>query len=62
LREYAADDYAARLGQAEPLARFLEEHALLYDTPIRRIWASTEMHPPVALRVERLREQRRLAR
>jgi Zn-dependent protease with chaperone function len=57
LREHVADTYAARLGQGEQLATFLEDHALLYDVPIKRIWASDETHPPVAQRVERLREQ-----
>ncbi|HEX4033579.1 MAG TPA: M48 family metalloprotease [Solirubrobacteraceae bacterium] len=61
LREYAADDYAGQLGQAQELATFLEENALLYDTPIRFLWTSTESHPPTALRVERLREQRERA-
>jgi hypothetical protein len=56
LREYAADDYAARLGQAEELARFLDENVLLYDVPIRVVWMTTESHPPTALRIERLRE------
>ena len=45
LREYAADDYAARLGQAEHLANLLETHGLLYDTPIRRVWATTHSPP-----------------
>jgi hypothetical protein len=56
LREYAADDYAARLGQAEELARFLDENVLLYDVPIRFVWMTTQSHPPTALRIERLRE------
>jgi Zn-dependent protease with chaperone function len=56
LREYAADDYAAGLGQADELARFLDENVLLYDVPIRFVWMTTESHPPTALRVERLRE------
>ena len=56
LREYAADDYAARLGQAAELARFLDENVLLYDVPIRFVWMTTESHPPTALRIERLRE------
>ena len=56
LREYAADDYAARLGQAEELARFLDENVLLYDVPIRFVWMTTHSHPPTALRIERLRE------
>jgi Zn-dependent protease with chaperone function len=57
LREHVADTYAARLGQGEQLATFLEDHALLYDIAIKRIWTSDETHPPVAVRVERLREQ-----
>jgi Zn-dependent protease with chaperone function len=56
LREYAADDFAAKLGQAEHLANLLEVHGLIYDTPIRRVWASTHSHPPVALRIDRLRQ------
>jgi heat shock protein HtpX len=57
LREHVADAYAARLGQGEQLATFLEDHALLYDIPIKRIWTSDETHPPVAQRIERLRDQ-----
>jgi Zn-dependent protease with chaperone function len=57
LREHVADSYAARLGQGEQLATFLQDHALLYDIPIKRIWMSDEGHPPVAQRIERLREQ-----
>jgi Zn-dependent protease with chaperone function len=55
-REYAADEFAAHLGQAEHLANLLEVHGLLYDTPIRRVWTTTHTHPPVALRIERLRQ------
>jgi hypothetical protein len=55
LREYAADDYAAGLEQAEELARFLDENVLLYDVPIRFVWMTTQTHPPTALRIERLR-------
>jgi membrane associated rhomboid family serine protease len=58
LREYAADDYAARLGQADALAGFFEADGMLYDAPIRRIWASKETHPPTALRIDRLRQHR----
>ena len=57
LREYAADDFAATLGQAEHLANLLETHGLLYDTPIRRVWRTTHSHPPVALRIDRLRQR-----
>jgi Zn-dependent protease with chaperone function len=56
MREYAADDYAASLGQAEHLANLLETHGLLYDIPIPHIWTSTHTHPPVALRIDRLRQ------
>jgi Zn-dependent protease with chaperone function len=56
LREVAADDYAARLGQADQLARFLDENVLLYDIPIRFVWMTTRSHPPSALRIERLRQ------
>ena len=56
LREYAADDYAARLGQAEELASFLDENVVLYDIPIRFVSMTTESHPPTALRIDRLRE------
>jgi Zn-dependent protease with chaperone function len=59
LREHVADTYAARLGQAGQLATFLQDHALLYDTPIKRIWTSDQAHPPVAERIERLREHAR---
>jgi Zn-dependent protease with chaperone function len=54
LREHVADAYAAQLGQAEQLAIFLEDHALLYDIPIKRIWTSDQTHPPIAQRIERL--------
>lgn len=54
-REYAADNYAARLGQAEELADFLETHALIHDHPIPYIWLTEHTHPPVELRIDRLR-------
>ena len=55
-REYAADAYAAALGQAEDLARHLADYELPFDVPQRRLLWSTSQHPPVALRVQRLRE------
>jgi Zn-dependent protease with chaperone function len=55
-REYAADAYAAKLGQADELADFLETHALLHDHPIPYIWLTEHTHPPVELRINRLRE------
>lgn len=51
-REYIADDFAARLGQAESLASGLEE-TLAFDasTP----WMKDRTHPYVELRIDRLR-------
>jgi hypothetical protein len=54
-REYSADAYAAALGQADDLADFLENHALIYDYPIPYIWLTEHSHPPVELRIDRLR-------
>lgn len=53
-REYAADAYAASLGQAEDLAYYLIEQELPFDTPRRRTFFDCSEHPPVAHRVERL--------
>ncbi|HEV7938653.1 MAG TPA: M48 family metalloprotease [Solirubrobacteraceae bacterium] len=55
-REYVADAYAAKLGQAEELADFLETHALLHDHPVPYIWLTEHTHPPVELRIGRLRK------
>jgi Zn-dependent protease with chaperone function len=57
-REYTADQYAARLGQADELADFLEVHALIHDHPIPFIWTTDHTHPPTELRIDRLRTQR----
>jgi Zn-dependent protease with chaperone function len=54
-REYAADRYAAKLGQADELADFLETHALIHDHPIPYIWLTEHTHPPTELRIDRLR-------
>lgn len=54
-REYLADAYAASLGQGEHLAFFLELHALVHDHPVPFIWLTEHTHPPVALRVAKLR-------
>jgi Zn-dependent protease with chaperone function len=54
-REYLADAYAASLGQGESLADFLEVHALVHDHPVPFIWLTEHTHPPVALRVAKLR-------
>ncbi len=55
-REYTADTYAARLGQAEELADFLEAHALIHDHPIPYIWLTEHTHPPTELRIDKLRD------
>ncbi len=55
-REYVADQYAVRLGQAEELADFLEIHALIHDHPVPFIWLTEHTHPPTELRIDRLRK------
>jgi Zn-dependent protease with chaperone function len=55
-REYKADAYAAALGQADDLADFLENHALIHDHPVPYIWLTEHTHPPVELRIDRLRD------
>jgi Zn-dependent protease with chaperone function len=55
-REYEADQYAARLGQAEDLADFLEIHALVHDHPVPFIWLTEHTHPPTELRIDQLRK------
>jgi Zn-dependent protease with chaperone function len=54
-REYAADAYAAQLGQADELADFLETNALIYDLPIPCIWLTDTDHDFTELRIDRLR-------
>jgi Zn-dependent protease with chaperone function len=54
-REYTADEHAARLGQADELADFLETHALIHDHPVPFIWLTEHTHPPTELRIDRLR-------
>jgi Zn-dependent protease with chaperone function len=54
-REYSADAYAARLGQADELADFLEIHALIHDHPVPHIWLTEHTHPPSELRIGKLR-------
>jgi Zn-dependent protease with chaperone function len=53
-REYAADAYAASLGQAEDLARHLAEQELPFDSPRPHTLFDCSEHPPAAHRVERL--------
>jgi Zn-dependent protease with chaperone function len=55
-REYKADAYAAKLGQADDLADFLENHALIHDHPVPYIWLTEHTHPPVELRIDKLRD------
>lgn len=57
-REYAADHYAATLGQADELADFLEVHALLYDRPIPYMWLTDTDHDFTELRIDKLRNYR----
>ena len=53
-REYAADDYAASLGQAEDLAGYLADQEQPFDAPQPGLFFNPAEHPPVALRIERL--------
>lgn len=53
-REYAADRYAASLGQGEELARHLSEEELPFDRPATHGAFDLAVHPPVAHRIERL--------
>ena len=55
-REYAADSYAALLGQAEDLARHLGDFEQPFDAPQPGLIFKAAAHPPVALRIERLHE------
>jgi Zn-dependent protease with chaperone function len=53
-REFEADSYAAHLGQAHPLARFLDENALESDLPIPFAWLGEHSHPATEHRIDRL--------
>ena len=53
-REYAADAFAASLGQGEDLARHLADLEQAVDFPRRRFPFDLAEHPPVAHRIERL--------
>jgi Zn-dependent protease with chaperone function len=53
-REYAADAYAASVGQAEDLARHLTDFAQPIDVPQQGLFPKAAEHPPVAHRIERL--------
>jgi Zn-dependent protease with chaperone function len=54
-REYRADAYAASLGQASGLIDHLEGYAQVLDRPQAGFLLGDFEHPPVALRVSRLR-------
>lgn len=53
-REYEADKYAAKLGQARPLAMFLDREALEYDLPNPFPWMRGNGHPPTEHRIDRI--------
>ncbi len=53
-REYHADQYAARLGQAQTLARFLDTNALQDDLPLPFVWLTQHSHPFTEHRIDRL--------
>ena len=54
-REYAADKYAADLAYGDDFADYLEEYGLFYDRPVPFVWLTLQTHPPVELRIDRLR-------
>jgi Zn-dependent protease with chaperone function len=54
-RELAADAHAAALGQAEDLAQHLADFELPLDFGCTTFPFNRSQHPPVALRIERLR-------
>jgi Zn-dependent protease with chaperone function len=53
-REFAADAYAARLGQGQALARYLETYALASDLPVPFPWLKNHSHPATEHRIEQL--------
>jgi Zn-dependent protease with chaperone function len=53
-REYEADRFAASLGEAEPLMRFLEDGALQRDLPVPFPWLTERDHPSTEHRIDRL--------
>jgi Zn-dependent protease with chaperone function len=54
-REYAADEYAARLGLGPALASLLEADMLPYEQPVPRMCFSRASHPYTKPRITRLR-------
>jgi Zn-dependent protease with chaperone function len=55
-REYAADEYAAHLGQAQALAQSLTLDSLPHERPIRAMRFSRASHPYTKPRIARLQE------
>ncbi|HEV3047075.1 MAG TPA: M48 family metalloprotease [Solirubrobacteraceae bacterium] len=55
-REFAADDYAAQLGQAHALAQSLTLDSLPFERPIRAMRFSRATHPYTKPRIARLHE------
>jgi len=53
-REFQADQYAAKLGQGQALARFLDTNALENDLPIPFVWLTEHTHPFTEHRIDRL--------
>lgn len=53
-REFHADQYATKLGQAQALARFLDTNALENDLPIPFMWLTEHAHPATEHRIDRL--------
>jgi len=53
-REFAADRYAAKLGQGQALARFLDTNALANDLPVPFVWLTEQSHPATEHRIDRL--------
>lgn len=53
-REHQADRYAAKLGQGENLARFLDTYALENDLPVPFVWLTGASHPWTEHRIDRL--------
>ena len=55
-REFAADEYAARLGQAHTLAQSLTRDSLPYERSVRAMRFSRASHPYTKPRIARLQE------
>jgi Zn-dependent protease with chaperone function len=53
-REFVADAYAAKLGQRQALADFLQANVLDHDLPVPFPWLSSHSHPSTEHRIERL--------